>query len=141
MLDDTDAGSFWRLYDEWFFICFRAFSVLNHLCICPGYGVWAAGAVKADEKKLLVCLGAAGIYLVLVILSKDVDQISGWFGFAMLAVTLLVLLVWNWCHAEKGFLGKQLPPSVAGWLKKYLCAAYPDSLSEYHRQRMAPVQQ
>ncbi len=74
--------------------------------------------LKLTRKKLLACLGAAGIYLVLVILSKDVDQLSGWFGFAMLAVTLLVLLVWNWCHAEKDFLGKQLPPSVAGWLVK-----------------------
>lgn len=74
--------------------------------------------LKLTRKKLLVCLGAAGIYLVLVILSKDVDQLTGWFGFAMLAGTLLVLLLWNWCQAKEGFGGRQLPPSLAGWLKK-----------------------
>ncbi len=48
--------------------------------------------LKLTRKKLLVCLGGAGIYLVLVLFSAEVDQLTGWFGFAMLAVTLLVLL-------------------------------------------------
>lgn len=74
--------------------------------------------LKLTRKKLLVCLCGAGIYLVLVLFSADVDQLTGWFGFAMLAVTLLVLLIWNRCCAEKGFWGKKLPPSMAGWLKK-----------------------
>lgn len=74
--------------------------------------------LKLTRKKLLFCIGGAGIYLVLVLFSTDVDQLTGWFGFAMLAVTLLVLLVWNRCSAEKGFWGKQLPSSMAGWLKK-----------------------
>ncbi|MCI8364417.1 MAG: YfhO family protein [Eubacterium sp.] len=74
--------------------------------------------LKLTRKKLLVCFGGAGIYLVLVFFSADIDQLTGWFGFAMLAVTLLVLLFWNWCHAEKSFCGKQLPPCLAGWLKK-----------------------
>lgn len=74
--------------------------------------------LKLTRKKLLVCLGAAGIYLVLVIISKDVDQLTGWFGFVMLVMTFLVLLLWNWCQAKEGFGGRQLPPSLAGWLKK-----------------------
>lgn len=74
--------------------------------------------LKLTRKKLLVCIGGAGIYLVLVLFSSDVDQLTGWFGFAMLVMTLLVLLIWNWCCAKKGFWGKRLPPSMAGWLKK-----------------------
>lgn len=74
--------------------------------------------LKLTRKKFLFCIGGAGIYLVLVLFSSDADQIIGWFGFIMLVMTFLVLLVWNWCRAEKGFWGKQLPLSVAGWLKK-----------------------
>lgn len=74
--------------------------------------------LKLTRKRLLVCIGGAGIYLVLVLFSADADQLTGWFGFVMLVMTLLVLLVWSWCHAEKSIWGKQLPPSLAGWLKK-----------------------
>lgn len=74
--------------------------------------------LKLTRKNLLACLGVAGGYLVLVTLSKDVEQLTGWFGFAMLAVTWLVLLGWNWCRADEGFWRKHLSPPVAGWLKK-----------------------
>lgn len=51
--------------------------------------------LKLSRKKLIACIGTSLVYLILVLFSSDVDKLYGWFGFVMLAITLIVLVLAN----------------------------------------------